>query len=127
MEDLREMGVTDVSDVQELCKEMVGAAYPKTKIQQCIIRQIRNSTRLVSYKDIKVLICTANSIGNFNRQLRKIAKPRSVFPTDDSLLKMLCLAMVGITKKWTGRCRDWGEIHFQLELFFWIASRNRHE
>ena len=25
----------------------------------------------------------------FNRQLRKVTKPKSVFPTDDSLLKML--------------------------------------
>ena len=23
-----------------------------------------------------------------------------------------------ITKKWTGRRRDWGEIHSQLEIFF---------
>ena len=28
-------------------------AYPKTEIQQCVIHQIRNTTRFVSYKDIK--------------------------------------------------------------------------
>jgi len=29
------------------------------------------------------------------------------FPTDDSLFKMLYLAMIDITKKWTGRRQDW--------------------
>lgn len=38
--------------------------------------------------------------------------------TDDSLLKMLYLAMIDITKKWTGKRKDWGQIHSQLEIFF---------
>ena len=54
----------------------------------------------------------------FNRQLRKVTKSKSVFSTDDSLLKMLYLAMIDITKKWTGRRRDWGQIYTQLEIFF---------
>ena len=41
-----------------------------------------------------------------------------MFPTDDSLLKMLYLAMVDITKKWTGRRQDWSVIHAQLAVFF---------
>ena len=154
----------------------IEAAYPKTEIQQCIIHQIRNSTKYVSYKDIKVLmsdlkevyaavdeqtaldslerfaekwdgkypkiskswqehwanlstyfkyplevrtlIYTTNTIEGFNRQLRKVTKSKTVFPTDDSLLKMLYLAMMDITKKWTGRRKDWGIIHSQLEVFF---------
>ena len=59
-----------------------------------------------------------NTIEGFNRQLRKVTKNKGVFPTDDSLFKMLYLAMMDITKKWTGRRRDWGEIHSQLEIFF---------
>lgn len=39
-------------------------------------------------------------------------------PSDDSLLKMLYLAMIDITKKWTGHRQDWGQIHSQLEIFF---------
>ena len=69
-------------------------------------------------QSVRTLIYTANSIENFNRQLRKVSKNRSVFPNDDSLLKMLYLAQVDITRKWTGRRRDWGEIHSQLEIFF---------
>ena len=154
----------------------IEAVYPKTEIQQCIIHQIRNTTKFVSYKDIKALmadlkkvyaaideqtalselesfdekwgakypkiaiswrdnwanlstyfkypqevrtlIYTTNAIEGFNRQLRKVTKNKGVFPTDDSLLKMLYLAMVDITKKWTGKRREWGQIHSQLEIFF---------
>jgi hypothetical protein len=31
---------------------------------------------------------------------------------------MLYLAMIDITKKWTGRGRDWGRIYAQLAVFF---------
>ena len=47
-----------------------------------------------------------------------MTKAKSVFPTDDSLLKMLYLAMMDITKKWTGRRQDWIVIHAQLAVFF---------
>lgn len=156
--------------------EAIAAVYPKTEVQQCVIHQIRNSTKYVSYKDIKALmadlknvyaavteetaldaldkfaekwdskypkislswrnhwaelstyfkypqavrtlIYTTNAIENFNRQLRKVTKSKSVFPNDDSLLKMLYLATIDITRKWTGRRKDWGQIRSQLEIFF---------
>ena len=69
-------------------------------------------------QEVRRLIYTTNAIEGFNRQLRKITKTRSVFPTDDSLFKMLYLAMVNITKKWTGRQRDWSVIHAQLSIYF---------
>ena len=53
-----------------------------------------------------------------NRQLRKVTKSKTVFPSDDSLLKMLYLATMDITKKWTGRRRDWAQIRAQLEIYF---------
>ena len=34
-------------------KEAIKAAYPNTEVQRCIIHQIRNSSRYLSYKDIK--------------------------------------------------------------------------
>ncbi len=40
----------------------IEAVYPKTEIQQCIIRQIRNTTRFVSYKDIKAMIADLKRI-----------------------------------------------------------------
>jgi transposase-like protein len=154
----------------------IEAVYPKTEIQQCVIHQIRNSTKFVSYKDLKTLmadlkrvytavseeaamselcdfagkwdakypkisaswtanwpklstyfkypeevrklIYTTNATKGFNRQLRKVTKSKSVFPSDDALFKMLYLATVDITKKWTGRRQDWGVIYSQLLIFF---------
>ena len=154
----------------------IEAFFPKTEIQNCIIHQLRNSSKYVSYKDLKALmadlkavygavdesaaldaldvfseywdkkypkisqswranwanlstyfkfpqelrrlIYTTNTIEGFNRQLRKVTKAKSVFPTDDSLFKMLYLAMMDITKKWTGRRQDWSMIHAQLAIYF---------
>ena len=59
-----------------------------------------------------------NSIENFNRQLRKVTKQRTIFPTDDSLFKILYLAMMDITKKWTGKSWDWGQTLDQLCIYF---------
>ena len=149
--------------------EAIAAVFPKTDIQNCIIHQLRNSSKYVSYKDIKALmadlkrvyqavdeqsalaalddfaeiwdkkypkiskswrenwanlstyfkfpeelrrlIYTTNAIEGFNRQLCKVTKSKAVFPTDDSLFKMLYLTMLDITKKWTGRRQDWAQIY----------------
>ena len=69
-------------------------------------------------QEVRRLIYTTNAIEGFNRQLRKVTKAKSVFPTDDSLLKMLYLAMMDITKKWTGRRQDWSVIHAQMAVYF---------
>lgn len=177
---LRNRGVEDIfiacTDNLSGFSEAIEAVFPKTEIQNCIIHQIRNSSKYVSYKDLKALmadlkavyaavdepsalealntfsehwdkkypkisaswrenwpnlstyfkypqevrrlIYTTNVIEGFNRQLRKVTKTRSVFPTDDSLLKMLYLAMTDITKKWTGRRQDWSVIHAQKIYIF---------
>ena len=156
--------------------EAIVAVFPKTDIQNCIIHQLRNSSKYVSYKDIKALmadlkrvyqavdeqsalaalddfaeiwdkkypkiskfwrenwanlstyfkfpeelrrlIYTTNAIEGFNRQLSKVTKSKAVFPTDDSLFKMLYLAMLDFTKKWTGRRQDWAQIYPQLALYY---------
>jgi len=54
---LRNRGVEDIliASVDGLSGfiEAINTAYPKTEVQRCIIHQIRNSTKYVSYKDIK--------------------------------------------------------------------------
>lgn len=57
-------------------------------------------------------------IENFNRQLRKVTKAKTIFPTDDSLFKMLYLAMTEITKKWIGKPWNWVQVLEQLCIFF---------
>ena len=72
------------------------------------------------------LIYTTNAIEGFNRQLRKVTKAKSVFPTDDSLLKMLYLAIMDIAKKWTGRRQDWSLIHAQMAIYFAERMPEQH-
>ena len=177
---LKNRGVEDIfiacTDNLTGFSSAIEAVFPKTEIQNCIIHQLRNSSKYVSYKDLKALmadlkavyaavdeetalnaldvfaehwdkkypkisqswrdnwanlstyfkfpqevrrlIYTTNAIEGFNRQLRKVTKSKSVFPTDDSLLKMLYLAMMDITKKWTGLRQDWSKIYAQLTIFF---------
>ncbi len=60
LNDLKSRGVLDVYlfcvDGLKGFREAIGAVYPKSHIQRCIIHQIRFSTRYVSYKDIKALM-----------------------------------------------------------------------
>jgi putative transposase len=179
MNDMKNRGVEDIliASVDGLTgfPNAIEAVFPKTELQHCIIHQIRNTTRFVSYRDLKplmadlkrvyaapteetalfeldtfeekwskypkiavswkknwptlstyfkypqevrTLIYTTNMIENFNRQLRKVTKSKTIFPTDDSLMKILYLAMTDVTKKWTQSRRDWGKIHSQLEIYF---------
>ena len=76
------------------------------------------STYFVYPPNIRKIIYTTNTIEGYNRQLRKITKTTSVFPTEDSLLKLLYLATKNITKKRTTQVRDRGNIIWQLESFF---------
>ena len=177
---LKNRGVEDIfiacTDNLSGFSNAIEAVFPRTEIQNCIIHQLRNSGKYVSYKDLKALmadlkavyaavdeeaalaaldafsarwdkkypkiaqswrdnwanlstyfkypqevrrlIYTTNAIEGFNRQLRKVTKSKSVFLTDDSLLKMLYLAMMDITKKWTGRRQDWSFIYAQMAVFF---------
>ena len=94
----------------------------ETKISQSWRENWVNLSTYFKYpQEVCRLIYMTNAIEGFNQQLRKVTKSKSVFPTDDSLLKMLYLAMMDITKKWTGRRQDWSLIHSQLSVF--IADR----
>ena len=68
--------------------------------------------------ELRRIIYTTNQIENFNRQLRKATKTRTVFPSDDALFKLLYLATLDLTEKWTGRDRDWSKILPQLCIYF---------
>ena len=61
---------------------------------------------------------TTNIIEGLNRQYRKVTKTKSVFPSDQSLEKMLYLASEKITKKWTQRYRGWDQVLNQLIVLY---------
>ena len=64
--------------------------------------------------EIRKIIYTINAIKGLNRQFRKVTKTKTVFPNDDSLRKMLYLAIQNLSNKWTQRCRNWDLIQNQL-------------
>ncbi len=180
LNNMRDRGLEDVcifsTDNLPGFTQAMEAVYPKAEIQKCIIHQIRNSTKYVSYKDrkelvndlklvykakteeiavnelegfskkwnekypacvdswkrnwaelstyfkypqeIRKMIYTTNAIENFNRQLRKVTKNKTIFPNDFALTKSLYLAMIDASNKWTSRLRDWDRIINQLAIYF---------
>ena len=180
LNELKNRGVQDIliMSVDNLkgFSEAIASVFSKTEIQKCIVHQIRNSIRHISYKDvrefasdlkemynaptleqaeikldaleekwgkkymavinswrsnwnelttyfkydtkIRKLIYTTNPIESLNRQLRKYTKTKSLYPTDEALMKSVYLSLKEATKKWTGRISGWGEIYSQLSIYF---------
>jgi transposase-like protein len=178
--DLQTRGVEDIfiASVDGLngFSEAIHAVFPQTQVQRCIIHQIRNSLRYVSWKDrkafvadlktvykaatreeaennllqldenwrnkyaiavrswennweelatffdypaeIRRLIYTTNTIEGYNRQLRKVIKNKASFPSDEAARKLLYLANVNITRKWTMPIYNWPKILNQLAIRF---------
>jgi transposase-like protein len=180
LNNLKQRGVKDIliASVDGLSgfEQAITTAFPKTLIQRCIIHQVRNSMRFVSYKDskefardlktvyravdektgyenlqelknkwgdkypvslksweenwhvlssffqfsqpIRKIMYTTNTIESLNRQYRKYTKTKSIFPNEQSLMKMLYLATQKATKKWTARYNNWNLIIAELSIVF---------
>jgi len=56
---------------------------------------------------IRKVIYTTNAIESVNAQLRKVTKKRGAFPTDDSVVKVLYLALMRASRKWRRPIKDW--------------------
>ena len=178
--DLKNRGVEDIfiachDNLTGLCAA-INSIFPKTKNQLCIIHQVRNSCKFVSYKDrkavcadlkkiygavnlddaeyareefrekwdkkypnilkswdknwaeltvffeypaqIRKIIYTTNAVENYHRAVRKFTKSKSIFPTDDSIRKVIYLSVREISKKWTMPIHDWGLAYSQLSIYF---------
>lgn len=178
--DLKNRGVEDIliacKDGLSGFSEAINTVFPKTDIQLCVIHQLRNSMKYVSYKEqkpiladlkkiyqalileeaelafeefkdkwgnkhpiivrsweqhwlelttyfaypygVRRLIYTTNTIEGFHRQLRKVTKTKTAFPTDDALRKIIYLAIQDISRKWTMPLREWKECISHLAIYF---------
>ena len=67
---------------------------------------------------IRKIMYTTNVIESLNSQFRKITKNKKIFPTDDSLLKILYLAAEKAAKKWTRKYPNWDLVINQLKILF---------
>ena len=68
--------------------------------------------------NIRKIIYTTNVIESLNSQFRKITKTKLIFPNDDSLMKMLYLAVERVARKWTRAYSDWDLVINQLNIIF---------
>ncbi len=68
--------------------------------------------------DIRKVIYTTNAIESLNRSLRKVLKTKGAFPNDESIIKLIYLAMQNIAKKWTMPLRNWGAVINQFSIKF---------
>ena len=66
MNDLKNRGIRDVYvfcvDGLTGFREAIGAAFPKSQIQRCIVHQIRSSTKYVNWKDMKEVMADLKKI-----------------------------------------------------------------
>jgi len=76
------------------------------------------STFFVFPDNIRRIIYTTNAIESLNSQFRKVTKTKLIFPNDDSLLKMLYLAVERVAKKWTRNYPEWDLVINQLNIVF---------
>lgn len=68
--------------------------------------------------DVRTIIYTTNAIESLNSTYRKLNRQRSVFPSDQSLLKALYLATFEANQKWTMPIRNWGKVYGELCIMY---------
>ena len=178
--DLKNRGVEDIliacKDGLSGFSNAIQSVFPKTENQLCIIHQIRNNLKYVSYKykkeltkdlkkiyqaltideaelkfeefkenwgskypliikswqnnwdeltayfkypyEMRKLIYTTNIVESYHRQLRKVTKTKTTYPTDEALIKIIYLATCDIEKKWYQPIRQWKGCISQLGIYF---------
>jgi putative transposase len=68
--------------------------------------------------EIRKVIYTTNIIESLNRTLRKSVKNRGHFPTENAVMKVLYLAIKGVSKRWNQPIRDWKSALNQFAIRF---------
>ena len=80
--------------------------YPA--ISQIWIRHWENIIPIFNYPmEIRRVIYTTNAIESVNRSLRKVIKTKAVFPNEESVLKLMYLAMHNISQRWNRPIKNW--------------------
>jgi len=83
---------------------------------------LNNWERIIPFfdysEDIRKVIYTTNSIESLNNSLRKVTKNKNSFPNDESVIKLLYMALQNIMKKWTMPIRNWSLAVHQFAIRF---------
>ena len=94
-----------------------GKKYP------IVIKSWRNnwdnlSTYFKYPDEIRRIIYTTNIVEGLHRQLRKVTKNKSLFPSDQALTKMIFLSYSDVAKKWCQPIKNWAYIISQFSVVF---------
>ena len=115
---LNELKNRGVADVLLFCvdgltglKEAIEAAFPKAEIQRCIIHQLRNSFKYVSYKDIK----------EFSKDFKSVYTAVS----ENEALDELCILKDKWGQKYPFALRSWEANWDVLSPFFKFPAEIR--
>jgi transposase-like protein len=68
--------------------------------------------------EVRKVIYTTNAIESLNSSYRRLNGQRSVFPSQQSLLKVLYLSTMEATKKWNLPVRTWGKVFGELAIMY---------
>lgn len=68
--------------------------------------------------DIRRIIYTTNTVEAYHRQIRRVTKTKSSFPSPEAARKLLYLATVDIKRKWTRPIWNWPQVLNQLGIRF---------
>lgn len=68
--------------------------------------------------EIRKVIYTTNAIESIQAQLRKVTKKHGAFPTQDSVRKVLYLALLKASERWTMPIREWPNALYHMSLVF---------
>jgi len=80
--------------------------YPA--VSQIWLRHWENIIPIFDYPmEIRRVIYTTNAIESVNRSLRKVIKTKAVFPDEESVVKLMYLAMNNISKRWNRPIKNW--------------------
>lgn len=78
-----------------------------------------NLNTLFSYpQDIRKAIYTTNAIESLNSVIRKATKKRKLFPTDESARKVVYLAIMDASKRWTMPIHHWKQALNRFMIMF---------
>ena len=69
-------------------------------------------------KEIRKMIDTTNAIESYNSQLRKVLKGKGALPNETSVMKLIYLQTIEVTKKWQRQISNWSQILNQLLILY---------
>lgn len=118
--DMRPIYTAPTIESAELALENFAATW-ESSYPMSVASWRKNWTLLTAFLkypvELRKTIYTTNAIESLNAQLRKNTANRKVFPTEDSVIKILFLNLRNFTNKWNKR-HGWDIVMNQLSILF---------